>query len=157
MTWRPPKRLTDPRQMDVVDPDSRHIRRLTGRSIAEDLLLLLKSPVGRTLDQFLFELANLELLADANQSVDPSRERKNAEVPMPSFRSVWAARKRDQIDARLWAEAEALATFTARPYDPHLRGDLCPTCGHPPSREDLCCRHCGRQLKQVDEIGGSDG
>jgi hypothetical protein len=149
--------LSTPRKMSVVDPDSRHPRQLDGRSVAEDLRILLQSPIRDTLKQFLFELANLELLAAAGQSADPTRERKSAEIPIPSFRSVWASRKRDQIDIRLWAESEALATFTARPYDPHLRGDLCPTCGHPPTREDICCRHCGRQLKQVDQIGEDHG
>jgi hypothetical protein len=149
---KPERRLEDPRLMEVVDPDSRHKRTLSGRSIAEDLRLLLASPIGRTLDGFLFELANLELLADANSSPELSEGGKSADVPIPSFRSVWAARKRDQVESRMWAEKEHLAGFLSRPFDPQVRNDLCLSCGQKFSREDICCRHCGRQLRQVDEL-----
>lgn len=149
---KPERRLEDPRIMEVVDPDSRHKRTLPGRSVAEDVRLLLNSPIGRTLDGFLFELANLELLADAHTNVELGEGGRSAETPIPSFRSVWASRKRDQVEARMHAEKEHLAGFLSRPFDPQVRNDLCLSCGQKFSREDICCRHCGRQLKQADEL-----
>lgn len=121
-------------------------------SVGENLMVVLDSPLKSTIQNLLGELAALVLQADAGKGQNLEEHRKSAEVGIPSFRSVWASKRLDQVSVRLWAESEAIAGFNNRPFDPDTRRGFCDSCANPFAKEDICCRHCGRQLRQVDEL-----
>jgi hypothetical protein len=121
-------------------------------AIGENLLILLDSPLRSTVTNLIGELAALVLLADARSGQNISEHRASAEIPIPSFKPVWAGKRLEQVNRRLWAESEAISAFNNRPWDPDNRRGFCDSCANPFSKEDICCRHGGRQLKTVDEL-----
>jgi hypothetical protein len=121
-------------------------------SVGENLLVVLDSPLKATLTNLLAELAALAVMANPMKAAQMREGGRDAEKPIPSFYSAWAERRLEQIDQLLWAETERLAAFTKRPADPSKRPYACLTCGNPPHRDDICCRKCGRQLQQADQL-----
>ncbi len=118
--------------------------------IGEQLMTVLDSPLRSTVETLLAELAALALLADANKG-QALRESRSAEIPIPSFRPVWAEKKLEQAAYFLWEYAETVASFNNRPYDPDHKHGVCLSCGFKSAKTDLCCRHCGRQRREVTE------
>lgn len=122
-------------------------------SIAEQLLILLRSPLKKTITSLFDQLAALTEMADGNQAArtdQPQVSMGEKEVWIPSFTPGWADRRLDQADQFLFREAEALQAWLNRPGDPS-RQDLCPKCSNPAVTGDYFCRHCGTRISEADE------
>lgn len=140
--------LTNRRAQKIMDPNNRQPRTLERVSVAEDLQQVAEadSRVWATLEKFISEMAALAVHTSANASPNPNEIRSTGEPPLPSFRPAWAAKRLARLDLLLHEEAEALAGFNNRPYDPDSRPGLCGDCGTRGAKADLFCRQCGSRL-----------
>lgn len=121
------------------------INRIVSRTpIAADLLVVLDSPIGRTIEHFLSEIAALTLSCAATPSarIEQLRHTKNDVTTIPSFKPAWATKRLNQLDRRLWEEAESVAGWLHHPNDPGIKTG-CQSCGRSKGFEDLFCRWCG--------------
>jgi hypothetical protein len=139
------KQLTKHREVTLLNKVVQRV------PVAEDLLVVLDSKIGRTVEHLLGELAALVVTATAGKGqkpfdpelkdLDPNKVNSDP-AGIPSFKPVWAENRLTQLDRRLWEEGESIAAWLHKPSDPDLK-EGCHSCGRNKGLEDLYCRFCG--------------
>lgn len=133
-------RLADYRRLTVVGKVA------TRTSVAEDLLVVLDSHVGPTVERLLDTLATLtEATSAAQPTTLESTRGRPQDAPIPRFTPAWADMVQRQADDRLWEMAEELTSFLNRPTDPKT-WSACDTCGNKRLGDSSYCRDCGARI-----------
>lgn len=115
-------------------------------SVGEDLLTVLASPVGDTVEGLLDGLAGLVESASANRSKNPDSVRtKTQDAPLPRFEPAWADYVQGQVDDQLWQLSETVWSFLNRPTDPKTWA-ACEACGNRRIGDSTYCRTCGARI-----------
>lgn len=115
-------------------------------SIGEDLLSVLASPVGGTLEGLLDGLAGLVESTSAARSKNPDSLRTRLQhAPLPRFEPAWAEHVQGQVDDQLWQLSESVLSFLNRPTDPKTWA-ACDACGNRRIGESTYCQSCGNRI-----------
>lgn len=112
-------------------------------SVGEDLIAVLDSEIGATMQDLLSSLAALVSMTSPAQSPTGDGRSPNVGDHIPSFHPAWASRHLDQVGRQLDELAGAVEGWCHRPYDPHARKGTCIRCSGHLGREDQHCRTCG--------------
>jgi hypothetical protein len=135
------RQLSEFRRLSVVNQTAQRI------SIGEDLLTVLASPLGPTVERLLDALSGLTESTSSSSGNNPDKIRtgRPQHAPLPRFYSVWADRIQSQTDDQLWELSENLLTFLNRPEDPSTWA-ICDTCGNKRLGESSYCGNCGARI-----------
>ena len=138
------RQLSEFRRQSVVNQTAQRL------SVGEDLLTVLASPLGPTIQRLLDALAGLAESASSSRANNPDviRTARPQHAPIPRFDPVWADRIQSQTDDQLWELSESLLTFLNRPEDPRSWAG-CMTCGNKRISDHASyCQTCGTRILQ---------
>lgn len=126
-------------------------------SIGEDLLAVIESPIGSTVERLLDSLATLaEATSAARGKTLEATRGKPQHAPLPRFDPAWAEQIQSQTDDRLWELTEELTSFLNRPTDPKTWA-ACDTCGNKRLGDSSYCRTCGSRILEGARRCRTDG
>ena len=135
------RQLSEFRRQSVVNQTAQRV------SIGEDLLTVLASPIGPTVERLLDALSGLAESTSASSANNPDKIRtgRQQHAAIPRFNPVWADRIQSQTDDQLWELSESLLTFLNRPEDPR-EWAMCDTCGNKRIGQSTYCQTCGNRI-----------
>jgi len=115
-------------------------------SAAEDLLAVLESRLGATVERLLDALAGLTVSSSADKGANlEAVKAKPQHAPTPRIQPAWAGIVEGEIDNALWDLSENVLSFLNRPTDPK-QWAACDTCGNRRLGESTYCHTCGSRI-----------